>query len=67
VVFGFITTGESWRMLKYDGTSFQVTEKFDAVFETMREDPERWMRDYSIVVDCVYVALRNGGIMKDAV
>ena len=57
VIFGFVTTGESWRMLKYDGTSFQVTEKIHAAFETMREDKERWMRDYSIVVDCIYVAL----------
>ena len=52
-------------MLKYDGTSFQVTEKFHAAFETMCEDKERWMKDYSIVVDCVYVGLRNGGIVED--
>ncbi|KAF8430201.1 hypothetical protein EV426DRAFT_708345 [Tirmania nivea] len=35
-VFGFVTTGESWSMLRCDGTVFQVTEMFDAIFETMR-------------------------------
>ena len=30
VVYGFITTGESWRMLRYDGT-FQMTNKMDVI------------------------------------
>ena len=34
VVYGFATTGVSWRMLSYDGASFQVSEKVEAVFET---------------------------------
>jgi hypothetical protein len=28
-VYGFVTTGKAWRMLKYDGTSFELTEKID--------------------------------------
>jgi len=68
IVYGFVTTGESWRMLSYDGASFQVTEKMDAVFETMGKFKERWFRDYSLVVNCIDMALSNGGIAKkDAV
>lgn len=63
-VYGFITTGESWRMFKYDGVSFWKTERMDAVFDTMDEDKEKWMKDYSILVDCIYVALSRGGIAK---
>lgn len=25
-VYGFVTTGESWQMLKYDGALFQMTQ-----------------------------------------
>lgn len=63
-VYGFTTTGESWRMFKYDGVSFLKTEKMDAVFDTMDEDKERWMKDYSVLVDCMYAALNNGGIVQ---
>jgi len=34
IVYGFITTGEDWRMIKYDGT-FQMTEKFKMLFDTL--------------------------------
>ena len=64
VVYGFITTGDSWRMLSYDGGSFQVTDQFQVVFETMGTDKDRWIRECSVLVDCVYGALSNGGIVK---
>ena len=68
VIYGFVTTGDSWRMLSYHGVSFRVTEKLLVMFETMSKDKERWMRDYSLLVDCVYAALSNGGIVeKDVV
>lgn len=67
VVYGFITTGESWRMLSYDGRSFQMTEKVDVVFEAMGSDKERWIRDYSVLVDCMYVALNNGDVVEGAI
>lgn len=35
-VYGFVTTGESWRMISYDGT-FQMTNKMGAIFDTMDE------------------------------
>ncbi|KAI5839540.1 hypothetical protein DFP73DRAFT_208286 [Morchella snyderi] len=59
-VYGFVTTGESWRMISYDGT-FQVTNKMDVIFDTMDEEKELWMKDFSVLVDCIYAALNNGG------
>ncbi|KAF8534478.1 hypothetical protein BDD12DRAFT_860159 [Trichophaea hybrida] len=60
VVYSFVTTGESWRMLSYDGKSFQVTDKIDVMFGTIGKNKEKWMRDYSVLVDCMYTALNNG-------
>ena len=59
-MYGFVTTGESWRMLRYDGTSFALIEKIEVLFEGMYGDKERWMSDYSVIVDCMNVALSDG-------
>ena len=64
VVYGFVTTGDSWRMLSYDGGSFMVTDKLHVVFDTMGKNKDKWMRDYLLLVDCMYAALSNGGIVK---
>ena len=61
VVYGFVTRGDSWRMLSYGGGSFRVTDKLHVVFETMGKNKDKWMRGYSFLVDCVYAALSNGG------
>ena len=66
-VYGFVTTGESWQMLGYDGVSFQVTDKFDATFRSMRSHEEVWMKQYSVVVNCLEMALLKGGIVNNAV
>ena len=66
-VYGFITTGDSWRMFSYNGVVFQMTRKIEAVFEGMDQERELWMKEYSIVVDCMYGALSKGGIMEDVV
>ena len=65
-VYGFITTGEFWQMIRYDGT-FQMTEKFMVLFNTMGKQKDRWMKENSVVVDCLYVALQNGGVVKQDV
>ena len=67
-MYGCVTTGDSWRMLRYDGTLFQVTDQFGAIFETMQNIKVRWMGDRSVVVDCMYVVLSDGGIVpKDVI
>ncbi|RPB13386.1 hypothetical protein P167DRAFT_112262 [Morchella conica CCBAS932] len=63
-VYGFVTTGETWRMLRYDGISFKMTRKIEVLFEGMGQEKGLWMKDYSALVDCMYVALSNGGIVK---
>ncbi|KAG0135879.1 pyridoxal phosphate-dependent transferase [Tuber indicum] len=64
-VYGFITTGESWRMISFDG-KFEVSEKIQLMFDTMDHDEKRWIADYSILIDCFNVALSNGakGLVK---
>ncbi|KAG0135878.1 pyridoxal phosphate-dependent transferase [Tuber indicum] len=59
-VYGFITMGESWRMISFDG-KFAVSEKIQLMFDTMGKEEERWMADYSILIDCFNVALSDGG------
>jgi len=66
-VYGFITTGQHWKMLSYDGAEFVMTDEFTVVFDTMQDNKEKWMKENSVVVDCVVVALTNGGIVKDVV
>ncbi|KAI5800494.1 hypothetical protein FPQ18DRAFT_301119 [Pyronema domesticum] len=63
-VYGFVTTGEQWQMIRHDGTSFTMTNKVMATFGTMEEEKEKWMKECSILVDCINVALSNGGIVQ---
>ncbi|RPB27122.1 hypothetical protein L211DRAFT_780111, partial [Terfezia boudieri ATCC MYA-4762] len=58
-VYDFVTTGEHWRMLSYDGTEFVMTNQFTVVFDTMGEEKEEWMKKNSVVVDCVYLAFES--------
>jgi len=54
-----VTTRVVWRMLRYDASdgSLLVSNRFDAVFDTMWRERDGWIRDFSVIVDCVYVAL----------
>ncbi|KAF8420692.1 hypothetical protein EV426DRAFT_576270 [Tirmania nivea] len=40
-VYGFITTGDSWRMISYNGF-FEISEEMKVLFDTMDEDKQRW-------------------------
>lgn len=58
---------EAWRMAAYDGT-LKITEKMVVLFDAMGKDEKWWMGDYSVLVDCMYFALNNGGVVtKDVV
>ncbi|RPA91474.1 PLP-dependent transferase [Choiromyces venosus 120613-1] len=63
-VYGFVTMGDSWRMISFDG-EFKLSNKIELLFDSMGEDEEQWMADYSILVQCLNVALSNGA--KDLV
>ena len=51
-------------MLSYDGKVFCMTRMFELLFERMDEDKELCVKDFSVLVDCMYFALSNGGIVK---
>ena len=61
VISGFVTTGDFWRMLKYHDGSFQVTDMMQVLFGMMSHEKEKCINQYSTVVDCINVALMNGG------
>ncbi|KAG0137005.1 hypothetical protein HOY82DRAFT_651118 [Tuber indicum] len=63
-VYGFVTNGDYWRMISYDG-ELTMSEKMVVLLETMCEDKEQWMANNSILVDCLNVALSHGA--KDPV
>lgn len=63
-VYGFVTTGKSWRMIKYDEKGFCQSREIISLFEGMNQEKELWMKDYSVVVDLIYAALSVGGIVK---
>ena len=56
IVYGFVTTGKYWQMLVYDGI-LQITEEMTVLFPSMANNRVRWMADYSMLVDCIVVAL----------
>ncbi|KAG0138282.1 hypothetical protein HOY82DRAFT_534939 [Tuber indicum] len=57
-VYGFVTTGEYWNMITFDG-QFQIGQTLPLLFETMTKDEHKSLEDYSILVDCFHVALTN--------
>ncbi|PUU75358.1 hypothetical protein B9Z19DRAFT_1131492 [Tuber borchii] len=59
MVYGFITMGDSWRMVSFNG-EFKMSEKIELLFDSLPRDKKRWMDHYSILVDCFNVALSNG-------
>ena len=61
VVYGFVTTGEAWQMLRFDGTMFTQSDRFFVLFHEVKNDKEGWMEGGSVVVDCIHATLRSGG------
>ena len=59
-VYGFVTTGDDWRMLSYDGTRFDITEKFTVLSSPRSGD--QWMKEGSVLVDCIIAALYSGSM-----
>jgi len=61
VGYGLITAGERWQMFPNDDSGFKASDPFCIMFRTMGRGKELWMKRNSIVVDCLYQALRMGG------
>jgi len=60
-VYGFVTTGHHWQMIRYDGKEFKQTDTFDVLFHTMGQGKGRWLQEYSIVIDAIHAALVTAG------
>ena len=65
-VYGFVTTGDMWRMVRYGGI-FEMTDSFSILFGRIAKDKQRWMRDFSVLVDCMIMALSHGGAAQRGV
>ena len=63
-VYGFVTTGEVWQMLEYDGKAFRKTNSIAVVFDSMDVEKDKWMKEGGLLVDCINFALSNGGSVK---
>ncbi|CUS10779.1 unnamed protein product [Tuber aestivum] len=60
-VYGFVTTGEQWQMIRYDRGVFTQTSRFQVLLDGMEHKKEQWMREASIIVDCIHEVFRSGG------
>ncbi|KAF8473502.1 hypothetical protein BDZ91DRAFT_404492 [Kalaharituber pfeilii] len=60
-VYGFVTTGKSWQMLKYDGNSSQFSKEMLVLFRKIGRDKKRWMDNNSVLADCMYTVFYNAG------
>lgn len=60
-IFGFVTTGKRWRMLRFDGNSWQMSEEILTIFDLFPIGKAKGVSKYVQVADCVHFALENGG------
>jgi len=63
VAYDSTTVLDLWRMMAYDNKPWEITEQFPSLFRHLGVQKERWLKDYSVLVDCMYVALISGGIV----
>jgi hypothetical protein len=56
-VYGFISTGTRWTLLRYDGDIFTMSEEINTIFPTISSDKTKWMKDCSVIVDIIFKVL----------
>lgn len=66
VVYGFVTVGDVWQMIRYQNSKFTQTEAFHAAFRTMKVEKAKWMRESSVVIDLIHMALKSVGPTRAA-
>jgi len=63
IVYGFVTTGEQWQVIMYDGITFTQSDRFLVMSAGMKDDEDLWIKKGGgIIVDCIHMALRGGGL-----
>ena len=60
-MYGFVTIGVYWRMLRYVGKAFRGTEVMQALLLGMTNKKDLWLKMYSVPVECTIVALKDAG------
>ena len=45
-----LETSRNWQMTSYDGTFFQLSHQFPALFEAMVDGQEKWIKEY--ILNC---------------
>jgi hypothetical protein len=58
-IYGFLTTGLSWQLIVYKDQRFSLSEDFKVAFPRMKQDKQRWLKDFSVIVDALYYVLCN--------
>lgn len=56
-IYGFMTTGDSWQLVTYNGINFNMSEDFKIIFPTMKNNKKRWIDEFSILIDAIYFIL----------
>lgn len=56
-MYCFMTTGDSWQLVSYDGNIFKMSEEFKIIFPTMKNNKKRWIDEFSILIDALYFIL----------
>jgi len=60
-VYGFVASGEFWQMICYDGSVFTQTRPIPVLFPAVEREKEMWLKESSVIVDCIHTALKRGG------
>ena len=63
VIYGLVTSGDVWQIIRYQREIFTQTDPVQAVFRAMEHDKAKWFKESSIIVDCLDAALRSEGFV----
>ncbi|KAG0128420.1 hypothetical protein HOY82DRAFT_541260 [Tuber indicum] len=63
IMYGFVTSGGQWQMIQNDSRGFIQTDRFQVLFGRMGLEKERWMKERSVMVDFIHMALRSRGLV----
>ena len=65
-VYGFVASGEFWQVIRYDGSVFTQTRPIPVLFPAVEREKEMWLKESSVIVDCIHTALKSGGFASVA-
>ena len=63
VVYGLVTSGDVWQIIRYQREIFTQTDPIEVVFRTMERNKAKWLKESSIIVNFLHAALRSEGFV----